>query len=297
MYFKAIMWISDKDIVGNRLFSRKRPTYSLKTSVTYSIIQYNRIIIIFFHLNVLKKEIEVKRLIHPLKITSTLADETRYSIYEYILKVKKTVTVQNIADEFGIHPNVARLHLTKLTEINIISSDFAKTGKGGRPGRVYKAAEKGVSLSFPRRDEDRLLKWSIQLIQELGPTAIVKCQDISYQDGYQQMKGYITAELKLNSSISFEQKLQLLTENAALIGYIPQVQQTEQGKKMIFTIFSCPFHAQLNAHSEIVCTLHESYLRGQLDALFSNNEFLQISSMVHDCDLCKYEINVTERES
>lgn len=236
-------------------------------------------------------------MIHPLKITGTLADETRYSIYEYILKEKKTVTVQNIADEFGIHPNVARLHLTKLSEINIISSEFAKTGKGGRPGRVYKATEKGVSLSFPRRDEDRLLKWTIQLVQELGPTALVKCQGISYQDGYQQMKGYMAAELKLNSSVSFETKLQLLTESAALIGYIPQIQKTAEGKKLIFSIFNCPFHAQLNSYSDIVCALHESYLKGQLDALFSNNAFLQISSMVHDCDLCKYEINVTENES
>ena len=235
-------------------------------------------------------------MIHPLKITSTLADETRYSIYEYILKVKKTVTVQNIAEIFNIHPNVARLHLTKLSEINIISSDFVKTGKGGRPGRVYKATEKGVSLSFPRRDDAHLLKWTIQLIQELGPTAIVKCQGISYQDGYQQMKHYLLSDLKLGSTISFDQKLQLLTENAALIGYFPQVQQTDQGKKMIFSIFNCPFHAQINTYSEIVCTLHESYLKGQLDALFSNNEFVQISSMVHDCDLCKYEINVTEKD-
>lgn len=170
-------------------------------------------------------------MIHPLKITSTLADETRYSIYEYILKEKKTVTVQHIADKFGIHPNVARLHLTKLAEINIISADFVKTGKGGRPGRVYKASEKGVSLSFPRRDEDRLLKWTIQLVQDIGPSALTKCQEISYQDGYQQMKNYINAELTLSNSLSFEDKLQLLTDNAALIGYIPQVQQTEQGKK------------------------------------------------------------------
>ncbi|MGN4124551.1 helix-turn-helix transcriptional regulator [Lysinibacillus sphaericus] len=236
-------------------------------------------------------------MIHPLKITSTLADETRYSIYEYILKEKKTVTVQNIADEFGIHPNVARLHLTKLSEINIISADFAKTGKGGRPGRVYKASEKGVSLTFPRRDEDRLLKWSIQLIQELGESALAKCQDISYKDGFQQMKHYVNAELKLNNIFSFEEKLQLLTDNAALIGYIPQVQQTEHGKKVIFSIFNCPFQEQLNNHSDIVCTLHESYLKGQLDALFSSNEFVQIESMIHNCNLCKYEINVTEIDS
>jgi len=236
-------------------------------------------------------------MIHPLKITSTLADETRYSIYEYILKEKKTVTVQNIADKFSIHPNVARLHLTKLSEINIISADFAKTGKGGRPGRVYKASEKGVSLTFPRRDEERLLKWTIQLVEELGPSALTKCQEISYQDGYQQMKNYVNAELKLNNMPSFEQKLQLLTDNAALIGYIPQIQQLEKGKKIIFSIFNCPFQEQLNTHSEIVCTLHESYLKGQLNALFSNNEFVQIESMVHNCDLCKYEINVTEIDS
>ncbi|HBT71697.1 MAG TPA: transcriptional regulator [Lysinibacillus sp.] len=236
-------------------------------------------------------------MIHPLKITSTLADETRYSIYEYILQEKKTVTVQHIADQFGIHPNVARLHLTKLSEINIISADYVKTGKGGRPGRVYKASEKGVSLTFPRRDEDRLLKWTIQLIEDIGPSALTKCQEISYQDGYQQMKNYISAELTLNNSLSFDEKLQLLTDNAALIGYIPQIQQTEHGKKVTFSIFNCPFQEQLTSHSDIVCSLHESYLKGQLDALFTNNEFVQIESMIHNCDLCKYEINVTEIES
>ncbi|MNH21201.1 hypothetical protein D3C79_810000 [compost metagenome] len=118
--------------------------------------------------------------------------------------------------------------------------------------------------------------------------------DISYQDGFQQMKNYVSAELKLNNTLSFDQKLQLLTDNAALIGYIPQIQQTEHGKKVIFSIFNCPFQEQLTTHSEIVCSLHESYLKGQLDALFSSNEFVQIESMIHNCDLCKYEINVTE---
>ena len=58
--------------------------------------------------------------------------------------------------------------------------------------------------------------------------------------------------------------------------------------------FQLSIPEQLTAHSEIVCSLHESYLKGQLDALFTNNEFVQIESMIHNCDLCKYEINVTE---
>ncbi|MEG0260316.1 MAG: hypothetical protein RR651_10625 [Lysinibacillus sp.] len=152
----------------------------------------------------------------------------------------------------------------------------------------------GVSLSFPKRDEERMLKWTIQLIQELGPSAIVKCQGISYQDGFQQMKNYMANEIKSSPTLSFDDKLKILSDNAALIGYVPQVHQTEQGKKIIFSIFNCPFQTQLNSHSEIVCTLHESYLKGQLDALFSTNEFVQFESMVHNCDFCKYEINVTK---
>ncbi|TXK86230.1 helix-turn-helix transcriptional regulator, partial [Parageobacillus sp. SY1] len=49
-----------------------------------------------------------------LKITNVLADPTRYHIYEYITKKHKKVSVQEIAEAFNIHPNVARLHLTKL---------------------------------------------------------------------------------------------------------------------------------------------------------------------------------------
>lgn len=47
-----------------------------------------------------------------------------------------------------------------------------KSGKGGRPGRVYKASEQGVVLSFPKREDHKLLKWTLQLIEQLGPSAI-----------------------------------------------------------------------------------------------------------------------------
>ncbi|MED3059959.1 transcriptional regulator, partial [Bacillus thuringiensis] len=43
-----------------------------------------------------------------LKITGVLADPTRYYIYKYISQKHSYVTVQEIADEFDIHPNVAR---------------------------------------------------------------------------------------------------------------------------------------------------------------------------------------------
>ena len=76
-----------------------------------------------------------------LKITSVLADPTRYEIYQYITRKHQEVTVQEIADAFHIHPNVARLHLTKLEDVNMLVSETKKTGKGGRPSRLYRLSD------------------------------------------------------------------------------------------------------------------------------------------------------------
>ncbi|NLY78919.1 MAG: transcriptional regulator [Lysinibacillus sp.] len=228
-------------------------------------------------------------MLHPLKITSTLADETRFQIYEYMLQQKKSFTVQEIAQKFNIHPNVARLHLTKLTEINVITADFLKSGKGGRPGRIYKATEQGVELSFPKREDTNLIKWSIELIKELGPRALETTKKISYEDGFNEMKQRLS---KLSPQINFDEKLDLLSEAALLVGYIPKIIDTEKGKKLTLTIYNCPYKNQLNEHSEIICELHKSYIKGHVDALFEDNDFIQFESMVNDCDFCKYEIKV-----
>ncbi|MEK4628063.1 MAG: helix-turn-helix domain-containing protein [Solibacillus sp.] len=233
-------------------------------------------------------------MLHPIKITSTLADETRFSVYEYMLQQKKYFSVQEIAERFNIHSNVARLHLTKLAEIGVITAEYLKTGKGGRPGRVYKVKQEGISLSFPRRDPSLLVSWSVELIHQLGEEALKKGQQISYKDGQQAMQLLID-ERRIKSPLLFEEKVKLLTNSANLVGYIPEIKEENGQKTLLFSIFNCPFHEQFIKYGEIICKLHESYLRGQVDTLFDKNEFKQIDSMLHAaCDFCKYKIAIQE---
>ena len=228
-------------------------------------------------------------MLHPLKITSTLADETRFQIYDFMLQQKRVFTVQEIADQFQIHPNVARLHLTKLAEIKVITADFVKTGKGGRPGRVYQATEEGIALTFPKREEPILLSTLLQLVSSLGGDAIAKGKEISYNQGLLEMKKILTHK---NATLTFDEKIALIEERAALIGYIPLIEEKNSNKIIQFKIYSCPFRNHLPEYPEIVCSLHEAYLRGQINALFSHNEFIQTENMLHTCQHCKYEIQV-----
>ena len=228
---------------------------------------------------------------HPLKVTSTLADETRFSIYEYMLQHKRYFSVQEIAEQFTIHSNVARLHLTKLSEIGVISAEYLKTGKGGRPGRVYRAKQEGIHLSFPKRDHSLLVQWSIELIHELGDEALQKAIQISYKDGENSIQQLLNDRKKMHP-LSFEEKLKILTQSASLIGYITEVLDDKHSKTITFSIFNCPFHDQMPQYGEIICQLHESYLLGQVEQLFDTNDFVQIETMLRGCDFCKYKIAV-----
>lgn len=230
-------------------------------------------------------------IIHPLKITSTLADETRYSIYEHILKVKKPVTVQYIAETFHIHPNVARLHLTKLTEIAVIKAEFEKTGKGGRPGRIYSAIETGVSLSFPRQDFQHLVTWLFALLKKLGPDAVEACKEIAYENGKESMEKMLSVSTR---TMTFEQRVEILSDSASLIGYAVNIEETANGRKLFFSYYNCPFRSLLSEEGALICPLHEAYLQGQLEALFDVDEFTQVSSMHHNCENCLYEITIRD---
>ena len=227
-------------------------------------------------------------MIHPLKITSTLADETRFLIYEFMLKTKKSFSVNEIAEQFSIHPNVARLHLTKLTEVKCVTASFVKTGKGGRPGRFYKANEAGIELSFPRRDYSFLLHLLIETITELGEPAIQKGKQISYSHGQNTIyEIYPKPEL-----LSLEERIKLLQDQVALIGYIAHVQNENDQLKIMLNIHSCPFHTYLPNYSDMICAIHESYLQGMTNALFETVKCEQTLSMLHNCSECKYSIEV-----
>ncbi|SER81081.1 metalloregulator ArsR/SmtB family transcription factor [Psychrobacillus sp. OK032] len=221
-----------------------------------------------------------------LKITNTLADETRYSIYQYIVKEKKQVSVLEIADQFGIHPNVARLHLTKLNDSKLVSSQLANNKKGGRPARVYFPAEDPIYLSFPKQENHLLLQWLLKLVDSMGEEALRKAKEISYQHGRTIIKHVPS------STQTFESKMELFKEAANAIGYIPHITENEDKKVITFSIYNCPYKDQLHKYPALVCSLHESFLKGQFDALFPTNKFLQIESMQNHCNNCVYQIEV-----
>lgn len=227
-----------------------------------------------------------------LKITNVLSDPTRYYIYQYITKRHKDVTVQEIADHFEIHPNVARLHLSKLEDVNMLASETKKTGKGGRPSRLYRLSDDVIQLNFPFRDYQLLSKIAIETMISLGEEG----KRVLYATGKKFGSELIEREMSKthhNDSLNFDQKMDILKDAATVAGFYPEFDVNETSTKIYFQIYNCPFKEVAAEHTEEVCTTHYEFLKGMFESLFDNVEIIEKGNILKGCDACAYHALVS----
>lgn len=227
----------------------------------------------------------MKKLEQTLKITNVLSDPTRFSIYQYITKHHNEVTVQEIADSFNIHPNVARLHLSKLEDVNMLVSETKKTGKGGRPSRLYRLSDDVVQLNFPFRD--------YQLLSEIAIGTLLSLGDIGKQalleTGERYGKEIIQKEMKrTGSELSSNDKLYLLKDAASMLGFYPEFDTNPEQTKVYFKIFNCPFKEVAAQDIGNICKMHFAFLEGMFKSLFNNARLVQEDNMFKGCESCNY---------
>ncbi|MFB5165098.1 helix-turn-helix domain-containing protein [Parageobacillus toebii] len=228
-----------------------------------------------------------------LKITNVLADPTRYHIYEYITKKHKKVSVQEIAEAFNIHPNVARLHLTKLEDVNMIVSETQKTGKGGRPSRLYRLSDKVIQLHFPFRDYQLLSKIAIQTMAKLGDVG----KQALYETGKNFGKELVAQRIPHDQSVqelTFAEKAEIVKEAAEAAGLYPTFEYNEKEGKIYLQVFNCPFKEIALQEPEIICQMHYAFLHGMFEVLFPNVELVEMENMMKGCNYCSYRANLVK---
>lgn len=230
-----------------------------------------------------------------LRITNVLSDPTRYYIYQYIVKKHREVTVQEIADHFEIHPNVARLHLSKLEDVKMVVSESKKTGKGGRPSRLYQLSNEVIQLQFPARDYQLLATIALQALSTLGDPGVEvlsKTGKIYGQELIHKILHQHTTDL---GNLSFQEKVNLLNEAAIAAGFSPEFEATEKEDKILLHVFNCPFKELAISDSHVICSMHNAFLLGMFEVIFKNVELIESNNMFeHQCEFCAYKAIVTK---
>lgn len=222
-----------------------------------------------------------------LKITNVLADPTRYSIYQYLYSIHRGVSVQEIADQFEIHPNVARLHLNKLEDVRLVQSKTEKANKGGRPGKVYVLSDVPVNIQFPPRDYQLLSDIAIETVLSMGKEGEAAMQKVAFKYGKEQALNAIYNEHLDIDAMNIEEKLPYILKLATSQGLNPEIEQLDE-YALRFRVFNCTFKESA-IHQPSICKMHHGLLSGMFSAFFGRIDLIEDSSMLQPhCSACEY---------
>lgn len=237
-----------------------------------------------------KPERQPEPAVAPLaqKVGAVLADPTRYKIYQWVLTATHPVTVSEAAREFKIHPNVARMHLSKLAEIDLLVAEAQKTGKGGRPGFVYNPSGQAVSLTVAPRDFHLLADLLVQSLALMGDGAKDAVSQIGRTFGRRlanEALDTIGAE-----PAGLEESIKACAAALQRLGV--SVAVTRSGDGMAHLVMrTCGFQEVATAHPEQICLLCAAMVEGISQAcLETQPEVSQTATRPRGSSECVYEV-------
>jgi predicted ArsR family transcriptional regulator len=212
------------------------------------------------------------------ELSAVLADDTRYNIYRAIAEHPGVdVTVADVAQQFGLHPNVARMHLSKLEQAGFLTTDFRRTSGGGRPAKLYRLSEMVITFGFPPRRYELLSHLAISALAAGGSRddALHACREAGAAEGRRALAGEPQAP---QDGAAAAELVSRITEEQ---GLLPEVDWQDHALQV--TLRNCTFRELSGADPELVCAMHRAFLEGVLEVVTAGLGPLRITP--DDCHM------------
>jgi predicted ArsR family transcriptional regulator len=184
-----------------------------------------------------------------LRLCRLLGDATRLRIYEIVKARPMGVTVREIAAEVELHPNVARLHLTKLEKEFLVNSRSLPSRSKGRPQRLYLPGSATVELSMPQRNYSLLARLLLEMMEGDG------MQERAHEIGVRFGKDLVS------SDASLENPAQSVVSALDSLGFEPMLISQRDNQIEIQT-GNCIFKELVALNPAIVCGFHHAVTEG-----------------------------------
>ena len=215
-------------------------------------------------------------------VTSAFGDPTRRHIFLFAREAERGVTAAEVAEHFGLHPNVARHHLDKLAaggylEVHLERSE---TGGVGRPSKRYRPGEKDDDLAFPARRDDllvTLLARTLALVPEHQAAAMA--EDVGEEYGRSLAQQMSTAD----AHRSFRAAHHAVADALSAHGFAAHAEA--RGTSLAIVTDHCPLGDAATQHP-VICPVDRGIVRGMLTGLYGETTPVTAASRAHGDDAC-----------
>ncbi|HEX5595382.1 MAG TPA: helix-turn-helix domain-containing protein [Micromonosporaceae bacterium] len=209
---------------------------------------------------------------------------SRIALLDTLRRNQKPLTVQQLADEVGLHGNTVRFHLSRLIQAGLVQEDSAGPSGPGRPKLVYSAVREEASES----------RNGYQLLAEIlaGQLAAVSRSpsEEALAAGLEWGR-HLTERPRPFASISPEKALERLVLLLEELGFEPEQDSPDSPLKL----HSCPFRTVAAQQPDVACSVHLGLMRGALSEMGAPLAATALEPSFTSKP-CRVKLEVTQRE-
>jgi predicted ArsR family transcriptional regulator len=214
--------------------------------------------------------------------TSAFGDATRRDIYLFAHAATDGVTTAEVAQRFGLHPNVARHHLDKLAAGGYLKVQVGRTGKAGagRPSKRYQVTDKALALEFPVRRDDLLIAL---LGRMLALVPIEQAEAMAESVGEEYGRSLAQSMAPGEGHRSLQAALHAVADALTAHGFASHTESRADGLAIISE--QCPFGGAAVQHP-VICAVDRGIVKGMLDTLYGDTVPETSASRPRGDDIC-----------
>jgi predicted ArsR family transcriptional regulator len=185
------------------------------------------------------------------------AGSSRVAVMDALRRAGAPLTVHDLAQRVGLHPNTVRFHLVRLVHAGLVREAQAVRSGPGRPRLVYAVAP-GQSPHHEPHSYRLLAQILASYLAATAPDAAASAIAAGNQWGQ-----YLTERPAPFQRLDARATSERLVGLFAALGFQPEL--ADDGRRIL--LHRCPFREVAERYPQVVCSLHLGLMRGALAAL------------------------------
>ena len=217
-------------------------------------------------------------------ITNAFGDPTRRSIYLFAREHEEGVTASQVAEQFGLHPNVARHHLDRLAAGGYleVAVERAEGAGAGRPSKRYRSVA-NVSIDVPVRSDDLVLSLLGKALALLpSEQAEAMAEQVGQEYGQAMAAGLSGPDVAAGQR-SLRSAMQAVADALTAHGFAAHADQRNNQLRIVNN--HCPFGDVAIEHP-VICAVDRGMVKGMLGALCGDTDVSTQASLPQGDTFC-----------
>ena len=221
------------------------------------------------------------------KLADVFGDPTRRGIYRHLRGASEPLTATEVAGAFGLHRTVARAHLEKLTELDLVDAGTRRREGGGRPAKTYVLSDVRLEVMLPPRRYERLSRLLLKLIDSTVEPAVVSAAgfDLGRAFGAEAAAEIVGEEVRPPVRLSPRAVAAWMDE----AGYGVTLDDGAEGV-VVLEVSNCVYRELAEEYPDIVCPFDRGTVCGLLGVDASMH--VQTHSLSAGDDRCRHEFRL-----